>query len=596
MQDFGPETCMRTFLLTFLGGLAALVVFFILLPLMLIMSLLPSGEPQRVPNAVIEVDLRNGWPDQPAADALSAAFSDVSFVEVLLRLNSAASDPNVKGVFVRAPEMDLGSSRAEELRAAFLRIKAADKFVIAHTQGFLATGPSSYRAISAADEIWMQPGTSFETPGITFETLFLGGAFEKFKVDPQIEQFYEFKNAADTYKRKSYSEPHALAMTALAESVWGHSIADIAADRKMQPAALRTLMEASPYSSERAVELKLVDRLGYPEEAAQAARDRAKGELVEVADYAGRPRNGKAVIAIVGGEGDIVTGGGGPADLMSIGTPMFASDRVAADLMEIAKADDIDAVVFRVDSGGGSATASDQIWNAVKKVQASGKKVVVSMGSMAASGGYYVAASADSIVANRSTITGSIGVFGGKFAIGDGLREFGINPASVGVGGEFAGAYSTEDFTPAQKAKLQETLQATYDRFTGLVAEGRKLPLQKVQEIARGRVWSGEDALRQGLVNKTGDLITAIEEARNLAGFTEQDGVDLRMRIHATTPFDLIASTMTRAQASGGSDGQVMGALAGIIGRDRAQALVSQLRAMGARPETRVWSPPLVER
>lgn len=585
---------MRTFLLTFLGGLAALVVFFVLIPLVLLMSFLPSGEPQRVPNAVIEVDLRRSWPDQPAADAFSAAFGDVSFVEVLLRLNSAAGDPNVKGVFVRAPEVDLGSARAEELRSAFLRLRAADKFVIAHTQGFLATGPSAYRAISAANEIWMQPGTSFETPGITFETLFLGGAFEKFKVVPEIEQFYEFKNAADTYKRKSYSEPHALAMTALAESVWSHSIADIAADRKMQPAALRALMEASPYSSERAVELKLVDRLGYPEEAAAAAREQAKGQLVAIADYAGRPRDGKAVIAIVGGEGDIVTGGGVTGDVLSIGTPMFASDRVAAELMEIAKNKEISAVVFRVDSGGGSPTASDQIWNAVKQVQASGKKVVVSMGSVAASGGYYVAASADSIVALRSTITGSIGVFGGKFAIADGLREFGVNPASVGVGGDFAGAYSTEKFTPEQKVKLQQSLQGTYDRFTRLVSEGRKLPLQKVQEIARGRVWSGEDALAQGLVNKTGDLITAIEEARNLAGFTEADGVELRMQIHRTTPFEFIAGTMTQARL-GASDGQMMSALAGLIGRQRAEALISQLRTMGEAPGVKVWMAPVVE-
>jgi protease-4 len=586
---------MRTFLLTFLGGLAALVVFFLLIPLMLLMSFLPSGPPQRAPNSVITVDLRQSWTDQPAADPFGAAFSNVSFVEVLLRLNTAASDPDVKGVFVRAPEIDLGSSRAEELRAAFLRLKAADKFVIAHTQGFLATGPSSYRAISAADEIWMQPGTSFETPGITFETLFLGGAFEKLKVDAQIEQFYEFKNAADVFKRQDYSEAHATAMTALASSVWGHSIADIAADRNMQPAAMRALMEASPYSSQRAVELKLVDRLGYPEEAAAAARERAGGELIEIADYAGRPREGKAVIAIVGGEGDIVTGPGSTGDVFSIGTPMFASDRVAAELMDIANSEEVDAVVFRVDSGGGSATASDQIWNAVKAVQASGKKVVVSMGSAAASGGYYVAASADSIIATRSTITGSIGVFGGKFAIADGLREFGINPQSVGVGGEFASAYSTEDFTPAQRAKLQESLQQTYDRFTRLVAEGRNLPLQKVQEVARGRVWSGEDALAQGLVNKTGDLIAAIEEARDLAGFTEQDGVSIRMQVYETTPFDLIASTMSRSETFAGH-GQAVGALVGLIGQERAEALLAQLRLLAARPEARLWSPPVVER
>jgi len=586
---------MRTFLLTFLGGLAALVVFFVLVPLILIMSFLPSDERPQANNAVIEVDLRHPWPDQPAADPISAAFSDISFVEILLRLNAAASDPNVKGVFVRASEMDIGSSRAEELRAAFLRLRAQDKFVIAHTQGFLATGPSAYRAISAANEIWIQPGTSFEAPGITFETLFLGGAFEKLKVEPEIEQFYEFKNAPDVYKRETYSEAHARAMTELASSVWRHSIADIAADRGVEPSAMRALLEGSPYTSDRAVELKLADRLGYPEEAAQAARDRAQGELIAVADYAPPLRSGKAVIAIVGGEGDILTGDGGPTDFASIGVPVFASDRVASDLNAIAEDNEVDAVVFRIDSGGGSATASDQVWNAVKKVQASGKKVVVSMGAMAASGGYYVAASADSIIATRSTITGSIGVFGGKFAIADGLRAWGISPASVGVGGAFAGAYSTEKFTPEQKAKLQASLQATYDRFTGLVAEGRNMPLQKVQEIARGRVWSGEDALANGLVNKTGDLIAAIEEARTLAGVSAEDGYQLRMQIHRTTPFDVIASLMTQARA-GAPDASLVHTLAGLIGRDRAEALIRQLGAIQHQSGARVWIPPVVER
>ena len=127
------------------------------------------------------------------------------------------------------------------------------------------------------------------------------------------------------------------------------------------------------------------------------------------------------------------------------------------------------------------------------------------------------------------------------------------------------------------------------------MSEGRDLPLQKVQEIARGRVWSGEDALAQGLVNKTGDLITAIEEARNLAGFTEADGVDLRMNIHTSTPFELIASTMTAAKA-GASEGQVLGAVAGVIGRPRAEALISQLRAVGQAPGAKVWMAPVVER
>ncbi|HOY80225.1 MAG TPA: signal peptide peptidase SppA, partial [Hyphomonadaceae bacterium] len=506
-------------------------------------------------------------------------------------------DPSIKGVFVRAAEMNLGSSRAEELRDAFLRLRAKNKFVIAHSQGFLASGPSAYRAISAANEIWLQPGTSFEAPGITFETMFFGGAMEKFKVTPEIEQFYEFKGAADTFKQKGYTTANATAMTALATSVWTHSIADIAADRKTDATTMRALLEASPYTAETAAELKLVDRLGYPEEAAAAAEKQAGGKLLKIEDYHPNLSDGRAVIAIVGGEGDIVTGDGGPVNITSIGTPSFASDRVAKSLLDIAEDKSINAVVFRIDSGGGSPTASDQVWNAVKKVQASGKKVVVSMGSMAASGGYYAAASADSIVAARSTITGSIGVFGGKFAIADALREFGISPDAVTVGGEFASAYSMEKLTPAQRAKMHEGLQATYDRFIGIVAEGRKLPTQQVQEIARGRIWSGEDAQENGLVNKTGDIVTALEEARTLAGFKPEDKIDIRLNIHRTTPFELLTGSMMGAQAAGSSDLQIARALASIVGENRAAMLIDQFRRISQPGNgAQVWMPPVSER
>jgi protease-4 len=219
------------------------------------------------------------------------------------------------------------------------------------------------------------------------------------------------------------------------------------------------------------------------------------------------------------------------------------------------------------------------------------------MGGAAASGGYYVSASADAIIANRSTITGSIGVFGGKFAIADALGEFGINPDSVSVGGEFTSAYSTEKLTPAQREKITASLKGTYDRFTGIVAEGRKMQPAAVEAIARGRVWSGEDALRLGLVDKSGDLIVAIEEAARLAGFTPEDGYQLRMQIHESTPFDLIMGAMASAPGSGVSQQQqLLQALAGVVGKDRAAALVQQLMQVGQQPSARVWMPPVAER
>lgn len=589
---------MKTFILSFLGGLAALFVFFLLLPLAIIMSLAsshPKAEPARA--AILSLDLRNSLNDQPAATGVGAFFAQQSFMQTLLKLNAAAEDPNIKGVYVRAAESDLGSSRAEELREAFLRLKKAHKFIIAHSQGFLASGPSAYRAVSSADELWMQPGSSFEVPGITFETLFYKNAFDKVHVAADIDQFYEYKNAADVYKQKGYTPAHAEAMTRVAESVWSHSIADIAADRSQDPAAMRKLLEASPYPAQQALNLKLVDKIGWPEEAADAAKARGKADLLEIADYKPPARSGKAVIAVVGGEGDIVTGKGGGANLLSVGQPEFASDTVSAELLELAKDSSVNAVVFRIDSGGGSATASDQIWRAVKRLQESGKKVVVSMGALAASGGYYSAVGADALVAERSTLTGSIGVFGGKFAIADGLRWLGVDPASVGVGGDFAAAYSTEKFTPSQRKKLDDSLQDVYDRFTSLVAEGRHMPIDKVKELAKGRVWTGEDALRLGLIDQTGDLIDAIDKAKALAGFKPEDRAEIRLNLKETSPLELVTKLMSGKSASlPPGEAAALQIMTGIVGEKRAAVLFEQYEHLAHESGAQLWTPPIIER
>ncbi|MEZ5938273.1 MAG: signal peptide peptidase SppA [Hyphomonadaceae bacterium] len=584
---------MKTFLLTFLGGLAALVVFFVLLPLAILLSLMPSAPEVPASKMVLELDLRDQYPDQPATDSVSALFSDVSFVEILLRLDAAATDQNVKGVFVRAAEMDLGSTRAEELREAFKKLRAHNKFVIAHSQGFLASGPAAYRAVSAADEVWMQPGSSFEVPGITFEQLYLGDALKKLKVTPEIEQFLEYKSAAEVYKTDRYSDAAREAMTALATSVWDASIADIAADRNLDAGVVREALESSPHMADETIELKLADKLGWPEDAADEARKRGDADLVPIADYRPNPKRGKAVIAIVGGEGEIITGPG--ASSMFGGSAQFASDRVAGELLALADDNNVDAVVFRIDSPGGSATASDQVWRAVQRLRESGKKVVVSMGSLAASGGYYSAVGADAIVANRATITGSIGVFGGKFAIADGLRMIGVNPDMVQVGGGYASVYSTEKLTNYQRSKLLESLSATYERFTSLVADGRHMPKDKVLEIARGRVWSGDDALKLGLVDETGGLIDAIHKARDLAGFSEEDGVDIRLRLHRASPLQLLQGFLVSAEVSAANP-EALQAISAIAKDPHAAAALRQIEAMSRQSGTQLYTPPPVER
>ncbi|MGB3627680.1 MAG: signal peptide peptidase SppA [Henriciella sp.] len=479
-----------------------------------------SGDGDNPASMVLTIDLRNNLDDQPATSGLAALFGEKGFVNVLTRLDSAASDDAVKGVLIRASEYSVGSSRAEEMRNAIHKLRDAGKFVVVHSQGTYAGGPSMMRVMAAADEVIVQPGGDFLPSGITFETLFFKDLLDRLNVTAQIDQFYEYKNAPNVYKETGYTEAHRFAMTELAESLWEATVSDIAQDRDLSINAVKSALADAPLSPERLIELGLADDLGWPEDAMDGVKERGGDdtELVDILSYNSPTAPlGTSAIAIVGGEGPIVTGGSG-GDFLNGGSD-FASDAIAGAILEAGENERVKAIVFRVDSPGGSPTASDQIWRAVERVQGNGKPVVVSMGSVAASGGYYVSTGADWIMASRSTITGSIGIFGGKLAIADGLRQIGINSEAISVGGPFSGAMSTlEGFDEQQRELLHAWLERGYDRFIGLVADGRNLPEDNVREIARGRVWTGEDALQVGLVDEIGGLMDAVGKARELAG------------------------------------------------------------------------------
>ena len=286
------------------------------------------------------------------------------------------------------------------------------------------------------------------------------------------------------------------------------------------------------------------------------------------------------MIAVVGGEGPIVTGGAS-GDLINAGSA-FASDMIANAILEAGRDDDVSAIVFRVDSPGGSPTASDQIWNAVETIQRETEKpIVVSMGSVAASGGYYVSTGADWIMASRSTITGSIGIFGGKLAVAEGLRQIGVNAETVSVGGPFAGALSTLDgFTDEQRTMLTAWLERGYDRFIGLVAEGRGMSVQEVDDIARGRVWSGADALDVGLVDEIGGLMDAIAKARELAEIDEDTAT--RVKFYPI-PQGGIPGLGPMSEASA-TDLQTLARLSAILDDERVQMLIEQGSMMQNAP------------
>ncbi|MEO0882023.1 MAG: signal peptide peptidase SppA [Pseudomonadota bacterium] len=571
---------MRTFLLSAAGAFAALFVFN-LLALAFVIGLLSSAssEQEQPGNLVLTMDLRTPLTDMAPAGGFAAFSGEQGFVDVLTKLDAAAGDPSVKGLFIRASQVGFGSARAEELRDAILKLQDAGKYVIAHTQDSYSTGPSSYRAIAAADELWIQPGTSVLATGVSFETLFLGQLFENLSIVPEIEAFYEYKNAPNTFKETDYTVPHREAMTALAQSVWSSSLNDIAADRDMSEARLRSLLENGPVSAEQAVDTGLMDELGWPEDAQSAAKSKnGNGNLLSIAKYQPPSVSTRAQqIAVVGGEGPIVTGGSGSSPFGD--SNGFASDTVAQAILEAGNNSRVKAVVFRVDSPGGSPDASDQIWRAVERVQDMGKPVVVSMGSAAASGGYYVSTGADYIVANPSTVTGSIGIFGGKQTISGALERIGISPKTISVGGEFADAYDTDPFTDSQREQLIAGLKRGYDRFTSLVAEGRNLSDADVDKVARGRVWSGVDAFNVGLVDELGGFIDAVDKAKELAGIDADNDVRLvyypRRKTGLEALEELFGSSAEVAKAA-----TVIGALAG---DERLDAALIQMELLQSR-------------
>lgn len=601
---------MRTFFTALGGAIVGTVAGLLLLVIIgfgLIGGIIASfsQEPPQADGMVLELDLRSGYNDQSAKAGLETIFgAGDGFIDVLLKLEAAVEDERVLSVFVRAPEFGVGSSRAEELRQRFLALKAAGKPVIVHSQGSYGGGPSSYLAIAAADEIWIQPGSDLIAPGIAFETLFLKGLFDNLSVNPQFEAFHEYKNAPNTYLETDYTPPHREAMTVLANSIWDMSLADIASDRGMSIEAVGTALRNSPLGSTQLIEIGLADGESWPEDARLYAmwtaatsdgqietdwdtfladpRTREDMDILvqPIGSYV-RPQSGRTgnTIAIVGGQGPIITGGS-DAGLFSE-APGFASDAISKALLDAAADKNVKAIVFRVESPGGSPTASDQIWRAIERIQTEyDKPVVVSMGSVAASGGYYVSTGADWIVSNRSTITGSIGIFGGKFAVSEGLARIGVNAETIQVGGAFTGAFTTtEAFNQEQRAMMRAWLQRGYDRFISLVAEGRGMGIEQTDAVARGRVWSGVDALDAGLVDQLGTLNDAIKKAVELAGI--EDGTTYRVREYPNIipglPFGRpMAEASMRASVQ---DLQAIGQISDVINHPQVQILLDEVRA-----------------
>jgi protease-4 len=484
------------------------------------------GRAKRAP-LLLELDLTQELLEAVPEDPLGwiAARRKATLRSLLDRLADAADDPRVRGLVAKVGGRRMGLARAQELRDAVSAFGRGGKLTVAWSNSFGEEQQSSvpYYLATAFREIWLQPSGELGLIGLSAEAVFLRGALERAKVQPLLHQRYEYKSAADMFMQQGFTEANREMATRLAESGMEQIVDGIATARGLPPARVRELVDQGPFLAAKAVEAGLVDRLGYRDEVYADVRKRLGEEprLLFVQRYTRENKLGQArrrltkgrrpVVAMVVGTGSIHQGNS------RRGNRTMGSDTVTATLRAARQDKRVRAVVFRVNSPGGSYVASDAIWREVSLLRAEGKPVVVSMGDVAGSGGYFVAMNADVIVAQPGTLTGSIGVLGGKLNARGLLERLGVAEDGVPAGRQARMFLPVTDFTEEQWQRLDGWLDLVYDDFTAKVAEGRRMSRDRVHELARGRVWTGADAHERGLVDELGGMHRAAAIARRRA-------------------------------------------------------------------------------
>jgi protease-4 len=513
----------KDFLTGLLAAVGLLFLPFLLLGLAAVLFF-PRGAPGLPDSFYLTVDLRGGLPEAPPPDPLVwlQETRPLSLDQAVLALDAARADPRVKGVLARVGGEAGGPARVEELRAAIARFREGGGFAHAFSDSFGEFGPGNwgYYLASAFERITLQPSGAVGLTGVWVEVPLLRGLLDEIGVIPRLESREAYKTFKDTFTARELTPEHRRSLESLTDDLSRQLVDGIAAARGLEPAQVRVAIDTAPLLADQAEARGLVDRIAYLDEA-EAAADAAAGtdDTVPLAVYAARaqaemPGDGPAV-ALVNAIGPIIAGEGSPG---GVGGFTIGADSLSAALRAAADDPDIKSVVLRVDSPGGSAVASDTIGREVRRLQEAGKPVLVAMGDVAASGGYWIAMDAETIHARPGTLTGSIGVVAGKPVIAPLLENIEVNVPGLGVGANADMWSLTRDYDALGEAKLDMFLDATYAQFVEGVARGRGLAPDKVREVAGGRVWTGDQARERGLVDATDGLAGALAEARERAG------------------------------------------------------------------------------
>jgi protease IV len=516
--------------------------FSIALSLVGVASSLADDTPEKKPAPtpiVLDITLKGGLTEEPAPVGLDGSSIRDNIKGVVERIGKAKADPNVKGLLVRVHGLSLGLAKGYELRQAITRFRESGKKAYA----FLESAENAdYLVASAADEIVMPESGWLMIKGLAAEVTFYKGLFDKLGVKADWMQVGDFKSFGEPYTRTTMSPAFREEIAALLGDNYAMMAEAIAARQGISIADAKTLIDAGPYSPSTARAAGLINRIGYADQIeAEVAKSIGiasikldskygkKSETVDLSGFAGfmkmiqmlsgdgpkKAESGASKIALIYASGAIMTG---KSTSSILGEATMGSESVVSHLRQAEKDKTVKAIVLRVDSPGGSALASDLIWREVVRIE---KPIVASMSDVAASGGYYISMGADKIFAEPGTLTGSIGVTGGKFVLSGLMDKLGVTTDTVTIGKNGTIYSINQPFSETERAAMKRLMDDTYRQFVSKAAKGRKMTFEQIDKLAGGRVYTGRQAQKLGLVDEIGTLEDALASARQLANLPE---------------------------------------------------------------------------
>jgi protease-4 len=463
-------------------------------------------------------------------------------------LQRAGSDERVQGLVVRMGGGGISIAQTQEIRNAITQFRKSGKFTIAFTDTFGGVGNATakYYLSAALEEVWLQPSGELALTGLSLEVPFFKEALEKLEIEAMIGKRHEFKGAPDSMLRSSMSAPVRRSLQGLVSGWLEQIVNGIALDRKLSKQAVRALIDRGPFGAMEAKNAKLVDRLAYWDQLESDLKERTGEDSIPWLDVSAYEEATKkdssegAPVALIVAEGTIISGHGDGFD-----EKIIAGDDLADTIYGVADDKEIKGILLRIDSPGGVYTAADTVWHALEYAKKKGKKIVVSMGHAAASGGYFIAMAADRIVAQPGTVTGSIGVYGGKLNLQGFWQKLGVRWDEVHAGSQATMWSMNRGFPEAAQKRVDHLLDRIYADFTAKASAARNLSAEAMDRLARGRIWTGRQALQGKLIDRLGGMETAIVELKSLLGVRQEKSLRLISTPPQKTRFELIEDLLS---------------------------------------------------